>query len=229
MKINEIFYSIEGEGIRAGHPCVFIRTFGCNLNCSYCDSQYACYGDDYKEMSVSDILVEVKKYPTRYITITGGEPLLQDKEEMTSLILSLLSLNYYVNIETNGAVDLNYYQGLRYDEVEDFRSGKFIFTMDWKSSSCGMSKFMKTHNLSCLTTCDVLKFVVGSKQDLVEMQNLLESNQYLYSTVNIFVSPVFGNIDPKDIVKFITENGLYKARMQLQIHKFIWDPNERGV
>lgn len=229
MKINEIFYSIEGEGIRAGHPCVFIRTFGCNLNCSYCDSQYACKGDDYTEMSILDILEEVKKYNTKYVTITGGEPLIQDKEEMSSLISSLLSLSYYVNIETNGAVDLNYYNKLRFNKVHNINQGQFIFTMDWKSDSCGMSKFMNKDNLSYLTICDVLKFVVGSEHDLIQMKELLQSDEYLYSKVNIFVSPVFGKIDTKDIVKFITENDLDEVRLQLQIHKFIWDPNERGV
>lgn len=229
MKINEIFYSIEGEGIRAGHPCVFIRTFGCNLNCNYCDSQYACKGDNYTEMSIVDILNEVKKYNTRYITITGGEPLIQDEEEMSSLIMCLLSYDYYINIETNGAADLSHYKELRLNEVSNISEGPFIFTMDWKSDSCGMSKFMNKYNLSCLGKCDVLKFVVGSEQDLLQMKDLLQSDEYLYERVNVFVSPVFGEIDPKSIVDFLKENGLDKVRLQLQIHKFIWDPNERGV
>lgn len=229
MKINEIFYSIEGEGIRAGHPCVFIRTFGCNLNCNYCDSQYACKGDNYTEMSIVDILNEVKKYNTRYITITGGEPLIQDEEEMSSLIMCLLSYNYYVNIETNGAADLAYYREIRWNEIPNIYEGQFIFTMDWKSDSCGMSKFMNKDNLACLGRCDVLKFVVGSEQDLIQMKELLQSDEYLYSRVHIFVSPVFGKINPKYIVEFLKQNGLDKVRLQLQIHKFIWDPDERGV
>lgn len=223
MKINEIFYSIEGEGIRAGIPCIFIRTYGCNLNCSYCDSNYACKGDEYVEMTPVEILNKISDYPTKYVTLTGGEPLLQ--KGAINLIEDLCRHGYKVNIETNGAVDLSSINKFR-EEHWRLLSDDLIITMDWKSISSGMSSAMLIDNLKYLKSQDVLKFVVGSNEDLIQMKQFLDSNR-IY-TKNIFVSPIFGDIEPKTIVEFILSN-TPNVRMQLQIHKFIWDANMRGV
>ena len=153
MKVSEIFKSIEGEGLRTGLPAVFIRLHGCNLRCSYCDSMYAVEGSDYKQMSVAQILDAVKEFSgITHVTLTGGEPLIhQDVEDL----LSLLSSNgYQVNIETNGTVPRKWhFPGL-------------FYTMDWKCKSSGMSAKMKMENLETLGANDVLKFVVGTTEDL---------------------------------------------------------------
>lgn len=229
MKVSEIFASIEGEGIRTGYPAIFIRLFGCNIKCSYCDSQYACVGPDYKEMSVIDILNVVTELTTRYniykVTLTGGEPLIQDPD-VYKLIEALTStenceIPYEVNIETNGAVSI--------DKVLQLPgSDNVIITMDWKSISSGMSDHMLVSNLSLLRDQDVLKFVVGCPADLDQMSDILEKFSGVIKC-NIFVSPIFDRIEPKRIVQYILDNSLTQVRVQIQIHKIIWDPTMRGV
>ena len=217
LKVSELFKSIDGEGIRTGYPCVFIRLHGCNLNCSYCDSRYACDGDDYTLMDLHEILDKVKSFNIPRITITGGEPLIHDESyELVELLLQ----NYFeVNIETNGSIDLSKLYTIPY------RSG-MIVTMDWKSGSSGMSDKMINSNLRLLGFQDVLKFVVGSDQDLLQMKSVLDNNKI---QCQVFVSPVYGAIDPKHIVEFLLDQNLVEVRMQLQLHKQIWGPTERGV
>lgn len=220
MKVSEIFLSIEGEGIRTGYPAVFIRLFGCNIACSYCDSMYSVVGDNYTEMTVDEIIDEVDtKYPgVDKVTITGGEPLVH--EHVAELICKL-GENHEINIETNGAVSL---EPLR--KITGRINPGVIVTMDWKSISSGMSSKMIKENLDLLTHQDVLKFVVGTDEDLLQMKNLLLNNRI---NCSIFVSPIFGQIEPADIVKFILDNKLYYCRVQVQLHKIIYDPNMRGV
>ena len=217
MKVNEIFRSIEGEGIRAGVPAVFIRLFGCNLACSYCDSVYACKGDSYVHLSISEILDRVRKVSQgcKQVTVTGGEPLIHPGIE--KLLGALLREGYEVNVETNGSKDI-----ICYPEYED----KLFYTMDYKCSSSGMNKFMNIERLNTLTSNDVLKFVVGSVDDLNEALSVIEQ---LESEPQIFFSPIFGKIEAKDIVDYILQKRLYHCRVQLQLHKYIWDPNMRGV
>ena len=130
-KVNEIFLSIDGEGYRTGLPVVFVRLYGCNLNCSYCDTRYSCEGQEYKEMSLYDILTEVLKYKVPRVTLTGGEPLIHTG--VKDLITSLIANDIEVNIETNGAVDL--------DEFIEFKyNSKVVFTMDYKCKCCGLCK-----------------------------------------------------------------------------------------
>ena len=207
MLISEIFYSISGESIYAGYPTVFVRTFGCNLRCSYCDSMYAVTGTDFKEMSVDDVYAEVCKYGCRRVILTGVEPLLQ--KEIIALIGMLRNNDYLVEIETNGAVDVA--------PVCNWTG--VTITMDWKCPSSGMNDKMLRENLKRLCSKDVLKFVVGSKEDLNE----------LLTVAHIFVSPVFDKIEPHEIVDFILHNHLNYVRFQLQIHKFVWDKDKRGV
>lgn len=234
MKISEIFKSIDGEGITAGFPAVFIRTYGCNLRCSYCDSLYALEGDDYVDMSVDDIIDIINtQYPgSKHATVTGGEPLIQ--EDLPSLLVRLIMETSieFINIETNGAVRLPDFmlQCRKYkDEKIDSKiviEDRIIFTMDWKSISSGMDKAMLEENLPWLGENDVLKFVVGSKEDLDQMYDVVKRHPI---DAHIFVSPVFGKIEPAEIVQYLLDNHLDFIRMQLQMHKFIWDPNKRGV
>lgn len=221
MKVVEIFNSIDGEGSRAGYLCTFIRLYGCNLRCSYCDSMYANEGADYTELSPSEILSTVNGYVCNKITVTGGEPLIHKDVEV--LLELLLKNNYFVNIETNGAVDLQPF----YNKFKPYvQLGKLMFTVDWKSLSSKMSKHMKNSNLPLLTNNDVLKFVVGNNEDLDQMKNLVEQNNL---NCQLFVSPIFNDIEPKDIVSYLQFYKLNNIRMQLQMHKFIWPVDMRGV
>lgn len=215
MKVNEIFCSIEGEGIRQGYLCTFVRFYGCNLNCSYCDTRYACEGGEYNDMSPQSIFNSIKKYPAKYVTLTGGEPLLQRTTEIIELLQLLNDAGIQVNIETNGSIYIPHYV------LENS-----IITMDWKSISSGEHTNMLRSNLERLKSKDVLKFVVGTEEDINQMIDVLNS---IDIKANVFVSPVFDMIAPSEIVEKIVKNRLTKVRMQLQIHKFIWDPNKRGV
>ena len=228
MKVSEIFTSIEGEGARAGFPCIFLRFFGCNLRCSYCDSLYACEGQDYTNMSSEEILSKVQfeacKYGAKMVTITGGEPLLHvENPEFVDLLRELTQyMNLQVNIETNGSIDVS--------KVPFRDTGKIMLTVDWKSLSSGCSENMVPSNIDHLSNSDVLKFVVGSVEDLDQMKATLTSFDQLDNpTFQVFVSPIFGSIEPKEIVEYLLDNGLANIRIQLQLHKFIWDPNKRGV
>lgn len=225
MKISEIFLSIDGEGKRTGLPTIFIRKNGCNLRCTYCDSRYTydrdCLGED---MTVSKIMDKVSEVGDgcKSVTYTGGEPLYASKdgaskEEIEELIRLLSWNGYDVNIETDGAVDISPYL--------EFRPNIW-FTMDYKSISSGMSKKMIDSNLKLLDENDVLKFVVGTKDDLDQMRYIIQHNNI---KAQIYVSPVFGMIKPVDLVNYTIENRLFNVKTQVQLHKIIWDPNKRGV
>lgn len=214
MLINEIFTSIEGEGIRMGYPVTFIRLYGCNLNCSYCDTRYSCEGQDGTEMNVSEVIEKVKEAGVERITLTGGEPLIHKNAE--ELVDGLVNEGFEVNIETNGSVDI--YPYIKKENV--------IITMDYKSISSGENSKMNPANLRYLRNQDVLKFVVGNKEDLDDMKKIIETYNPKSS---IFVSPVFNQIEISEIVEFIKDNELNEVRVQVQLHKIIWEPNKREV
>lgn len=226
LKVVEIFSSIDGEGIRTGIPCVFIRLYGCNCQCSYCDSQYACIEDDYVELTIEEILNDVEKFNIPHITLTGGEPLIHS--HVYELIDALVDNDYEVNIETNGSVPLNLIEARRQEDWV-YRDHTII-TMDWKCKTSGMTDKMLESNLELLKPQDSLKFVVGSKEDLDQMKEVVTSF-YKSPLVDpdVFVSPVFGKIEPSTIVAYILENNLHYVRTQVQLHKIIWDPEMRGV
>lgn len=217
LKVVEIFKSIDGEGIRAGLPVTFIRLYGCNFRCSYCDTPYSYDTEEYREMSIPEILDEVEHLGLDRITLTGGEPLIHDN--VIELTKELLLRDFEVNIETNGSVDLHCL-----DEFQCYQN--LIITMDWKSISSGMSDKMLTSNLSWLGDKDVLKFVVGNEEDLQQMKSIVLNNTIF---ANIFVSPIFNNIEPKYIVEYILKNNLDDVRVQVQLHKIIWPADMRGV
>lgn len=210
MRVSEIFYSIEGEGARAGMPCVFVRFFGCNLKCSYCDSRYACEGTEFRVMSIQEILDDIAGYHCPNITITGGEPLIQPG--INTLLEQLVRQGYKVNVETNGSV---------VPEVDGV-----LYTVDYKTKCSGVSDKMNIGAFKALDTTDVVKFVVASTDDLNQALSFVEENGIV---AQIFVSPVFGKIELVEIAEFLKYHKLYNWRMQLQLHKYIWDPKERGV
>ena len=215
LLVSEIFSSIEGEGIRAGYPATFIRLFGCNLRCTYCDSMYACEGNEFVKMSIDEILSVVDAMHNKRVTLTGGEPLIH--KNVHELVTALLGKDYEVNIETNGAVHIAPYAHLK----------NVIITMDFKCTDSGMREKMIYDNFFHLRAKDVLKFVVGSREDLYDMLNIVKA----FDGVNaqVFVSPVFCKIEPAEIVDFLKEHKLQDVRLQLQLHKFIWEPQKRGV
>jgi 7-carboxy-7-deazaguanine synthase len=212
MKVVEIFKSIDGEGIRAGFPATFIRLVGCNLRCSYCDTRYSYENPEYEELTVDQIVKCVSDLHCHRITLTGGEPLIHD--DVDKLITVLTDNGYEVNIETNGSVDIYPY----------IYNPNIILTVDYKCPSSGMESKMLLNNIKYLRFTDVLKFVVGTQEDLDKCRFISQR-----TCANVYVSPVFGQIQPKDIVDYILTNELNNCRVQLQLHKYIWDPQERGV
>lgn len=207
MKVNEIFFSIDGEGKRAGQLSAFIRLSGCNLRCSYCDTKYSF--DEGTEISAKKISDAVKNF--RNVTLTGGEPLAQNCHELLNLLK-----NHDVNVETNGSIDLSEF--LKYENV--------FFTMDFKTYSSGMFDAMNYGNLKILRAKDVLKFVVGDENDLTLAEKICKE---FSPKAQIYISPVFGKIFPSQIVNFMKRHNLQDWKIQLQLHKIIWKPDERGV
>ncbi len=222
MKVNEIFTSIDGEGIRQGFLCSFVRLYGCNLHCSYCDTRYACENNSYTDLSIGQILDRLNGFNVYNVTITGGEPLLA--EGIKELVQTLADNGYFVNIETNGSVD---YSRIWTREERKSLSDRLFLTVDYKLPDSGMEKMMAPGNFKELQSGDVLKFVVQSRKDLLAMRDFLNSNQHI--SASIYVSPVFGRIAPREIVEFMQEFNLTGVRVQLQIHKFIWAPDTKGV
>ena len=217
MKVVEKFVSINGEGTRAGELAVFIRFKGCNLNCSYCDTGWANEGNcPYTEMSGEEIAAYIMETGVKNVTLTGGEPLLQ--KGVHELIQLLLEKGLSVEIETNGSVDLT-----------PFTEGRRpIFTMDYKlpGSNCEAGMFLE--NFELLDDRDTVKFVSGSCEDLERARCLTEKYR-LTERCHVYISPVFGSIEPKDIVDYMIEHKMNDVRLQIQMHKVIWDPDKRGV
>ena len=226
MKIIEIFDSIDGEGIRTGQPATFIRLAGCNLRCSYCDTVYSLFGEDtpceYTEMTIEEVISKVNRNYNR-ITLTGGEPLVH--KDSALLVKRLLEMGYEVNIETNGAVDIVEFLS----KIPD--TDKLFFTIDYKLPSSGMTDKMIWNNFLNLRPCDVIKFVVGSDEDIQLTIAIVERLNQVYTKMpHIFIGAVYGMYDAQKLVEIILkEPVLSDARFQIQLHKVIWNPNERGV
>lgn len=229
MLINEIFSSIDGEAKRAGELATFVRSVGCNLRCDYCDSKYTWEkSPSNREMSVAEIVAECEKFGNHNITFTGGEPLLQ--KDSDELIMALAEKGFDVCIETNGAVDFTQRRWFQSDY--EFNQNIWVCA-DYKGlASKETSKMLPIEKFSALRERDVLKFVVGSQLDLeiaLGIVNSLREYPY-YNKCFIYLSPVFGEIEPVEIVEFMKAHNMQnKIRFQLQIHKIVWDPLMTGV
>ena len=242
MKVVEKFVSINGEGTRAGELAVFIRFKGCNLACSYCDTMWANEKDcPFTEMSQEEILDYVKSTGVKNVTLTGGEPLLQ--EGVDRLIDLLLDSDLRVEIETNGAVDLKPFIRNSVSDSENkaamgsseengrILSPKFkrpVFTMDYKLPGSKCESRMLHSNFELLDKQDTVKFVSGSIEDLDRAKSIIETYD-LTNRCHTYLSPVFGSIEPVDMVDYMIKNNMNDVRLQIQLHKVIWDPNKRGV
>ena len=247
MNVIEIFSSIDGEGSRQGLLTTFLRLHDCNIRCSYCDTTYS-YGIDsvFIEMTVAEVANVIESLGNHRITITGGEPLLQEAavvelidelnrrnlqimQDNTSGQTGLTCINgadkfdkremlnnspYDFNIETNGTI------------VPSFQRENVWFTYDYKTPSSLAEESMNVDIFKAATERDLIKFVVGSPEDLDCMRRIIEQ----YPTVaQIYVSPVWGQIEAASIIDYMKEYNLQNVRFQLQIHKFVWDPDAKGV
>jgi 7-carboxy-7-deazaguanine synthase len=213
LKVNEIFYSIQGESSYAGRPCVFIRLTGCNLRCSYCDTRYAY--DEGDLMEIGDVLKRVASYKCPLVEVTGGEPLIQ--KETPYLIHNLLEAGHEVLLETNGSQDIG--------QVDE----RCVKVMDIKCPTSGEEGKTDLKNLALLADTDEIKFVIGDRGDYDYAKKILNSMDLKPSPISrVHFSPVFGKMDPGLLAKWILADHL-DVRLHLQIHKIIWDPEKRGV
>ncbi len=215
LTINEVFYSIQGESTFAGQPCIFVRLTGCDLRCTYCDTEYAFY--EGKRRTLDDIMAEVAKHPCRLVEVTGGEPLLQKR--VHTLMSRLCDEGYTVLIETSGAHDIG---------PVDTRVHRI---MDLKTPGSGECERNRMANLPLLGVRDEVKFVIGSEQDYAwaKAQVLAGIPGWADRVNAILFSPVFGKMTPLDLATRVMADALPRVRMQLQMHKLIWEPNQRGV
>ena len=204
MLINEIFYSLQGEGIWVGLPTIFIRTTGCNLRCSYCDTIYAY--DQGDNMKISEMLSTIIKYPCKLVCLTGGEPLLQ--EDIMTLIDALLSDHYHICVETNGSISLQSFQ-------QPIKS--LMFSMDIKCPSSGMASKMNLENLTLLQKKDQVKFVIQTKKDYRYAKDIIEQKNI---SCPIIFQPVWGSSYPQ-LAQWIIDDGL-SVRFGIQLQKILW-------
>ena len=215
LTINEIFYSIQGESTFAGQPCIFVRLTGCDLRCTYCDTEYAFY--EGKRRTLDDIIASVKKHSCQLVEVTGGEPLLQKR--VHKLMSRLCDDGYTVLIETSGAHDIS---------PIDPRVHRI---MDLKCPSSGECERNLMTNLEHLGPRDEVKFVIGSDEDYAwtKTQVLAGIPGWADRVNAILVSPVFGKITPLELATHVMADALPRVRMQIQMHKLIWEPTQRGV
>lgn len=211
MKINEIYFSVQGESTFAGLPCVFVRTTFCNLRCTYCDTKYSYYEGD--EKTLDDVLTEIKSYPSKLVEITGGEPLLQS--DIDVLAKRLLDDGYTVLCETSGSLSI--------DKI-DSRVHRIV---DFKTPDSGEEAKNDWANVSRLTERDEVKFVICSETDY-NWAKAKVAEHSLDKNVTVLFSPEHENMKAATLVDWITRDGL-NVRFQVQIHKYIWPSEERGV
>lgn len=216
--VAEKFVSINGEGPKAGELSVFIRFQGCNLNCSYCDTQWVNQKDTVsKKMTTEEIFEYIQNTGVKNVTLTGGEPLLQ--KDISLLIQKLIDNQNSVEIETNGSINI---------KTLAEKENRPVFTLDYKLPSSNMEKYMLTENYEYLTQKDTIKFVIGSQGDLERAMQIIQK-YHLLALCHVYFSPVFQKIQASEIVDFMIKKNLNGVRLQLQLHKYIWDPQTRGV
>lgn len=211
LRVTEIFHSIQGESTHAGRPCAFVRLTGCPLRCVWCDTAYAFYGG--VEMSLDEVLAKVATFGCRLVEVTGGEPLHQP--EAYALIERLCAEGYDVLLETSGAIDIS---------PVDARAH---IILDVKCPGSGMTERMRWENLFRLTAKDEAKFVLKDRADY-EWAKAILRRYALADRCPVLFSPVFGELDVRQLAEWILADRL-PVRFQIQLHKYIWAPDMRGV
>jgi 7-carboxy-7-deazaguanine synthase len=212
LTVSEIYLSIQGESTHTGRPCVFVRLAACNLRCVWCDTPYAFTGGS--KMSVDDVLAEIRKYDCRLVELTGGEPLLQ--ADAIPLMERLVANGFEVLLETGGHLPI--------DAVPD----PVVAIVDVKCPGSGEAGAMHWPNLDQLSPHDEVKFVIRDREDFDYAVAVVAKHQLAGRVAAILFSPVFGVLPPADLARWILEAHV-PARLQLQTHKYIWDPATRGV
>jgi len=212
LTINEIYHSIQGESTWAGQPCVFVRLTFCDLRCNYCDTEYAFY--EGKKQTLQEIVATVATFQCPLVEITGGEPLLQ--KNVLPLMTMLADGGHTVLLETSGAHDIS---------KVDPRVHRIMDLKTPGSGECAKNLFS---NIDHLTKRDEVKFVIGSREDYEWSREQIERYRLPQRCGTVLFSPIFGRIDPREIVEWILADKL-PVRFQLQMHKFIWEPTKRGV
>lgn len=204
LRITEIFFSLQGESRTAGLPTVFVRLTGCPLRCDYCDTAYAFTGGEHR--TIDDILSDVRRYPARYVTVTGGEPLAQ--KECLTLLTRLCDADYEVSLETSGALDV-----AAVDE-------RVVKVLDLKTPGSGESEKNRLVNLAHLTPQDQIKFVICDRTDYDWTKQMIATHG-LAARCELLLSPAWGRQDPARLAEWILADGL-PVRMQVQLHKILW-------
>ncbi len=212
LTINEIFHSIQGESTHAGRPCVFVRLTACDLRCSWCDTPYAFH--EGHKLSVEEVVGQVRAFGCDVVEITGGEPLLQ--KEVYSLMDCLLNAGQTVMLETGGHLSV------------DLVPERVIRIIDVKCPGSGESTKNHWPNLDRLRPADEVKFVVTDRADYEYAREVVARHALIGRCAAVHVSPVHGVLAPRQLAAWVLEDRL-KVRVQLQLHKFIWDPATRGV
>jgi 7-carboxy-7-deazaguanine synthase len=210
MRVTEIFFSIQGEGSRAGRPCIFVRFTGCDLRCVYCDTAYAFHGGT--EMTREAILAEVARHPSRFVLLTGGEPMLQ--KELPALAEELVGRGYEVAVETHGQRPL------------DALPPSVIRIVDVKTPGSGETTTDFGY-LERLLPHDEVKFVVCSEDDFRWSEEVVRRHR-VAERAHVLFSPAWGQVAARDLARWLLESGL-DARLSLQIHKVVWGADVRGV
>jgi 7-carboxy-7-deazaguanine synthase len=209
IRINEIFYSIQGESSRIGFPTIFIRLTGCPMRCNYCDTAYAFHEGSQK--TIEDILKEIKRFPSKFITVTGGEPLAQ--KQCLDLLKSLCDEGYQVSLETGG--------GLSIEGVDQ----RVKIILDVKTLKSGEVENNVWGNLSKIKSVDEIKFVILDKEDFIWSKNIIK--EYSVNQEQVLFSPVYGKLNPTNLSDWILQESL-NVRVQLQLHKILWG-EKKGV
>ncbi len=212
VTINEIFYSVQGESTYAGRPCVFVRLTACDLRCSWCDTPYAFYEGHKRQLD--DVLAEVERFDCPLVEVTGGEPLLQ--EDVYPLMQGLLERGKTVLLETGG-----HRSTARIPEP-------VVTVLDIKCPGSGEAEHTDWNNLERLRPHDELKFVIKDRGDYEYASGVIARHQLERRAAAIHMSPVHGVLDPKTLSEWVLADRL-PVRVQLQLHKYIWDPQTRGV
>lgn len=215
FNVSEIFHSIQGEGTRAGMPCTFIRMQGCKLRCVWCDTPYALDKRLVEHMmSADDIIAEIQRIGCSFVEFTGGEPL--EQEDVIPLMKTLCDMGYTVAVETGGHIDIS---------AIDERVYRIV---DVKCPDSRMSTLNRLENLEVLRPNDEVKFVLASRADYEFARSFVERYDLSRRTAAVLFSCVFDGVPFRSVAEWILQDGL-NVRFQLQLHKFIWDPNQRGV
>ena len=221
LPLVELFETVEGEGTRAGFPTVFVRLFGCPLRCTWCDTPYSYPPDKpQRVLSVAEIREEVGRFPWRHVCVTGGEPLMY-AEKSAMLLAALASLPHVVDVhvETSGAVAIAPF-------LAAVPSEKVRYIVDYKLPASGEEAAMVTDNLRRLRPQDELKFVIADEDDFRRAVEVLNTYR---PRGQVLFSPVWDTMPPRRLVELILAHGLAEVKLNLQLHKVIWDPQARGV